>query len=95
MGESYDECPECKSDDLAVASVRDVRAPKRLRGTPPAGGKPVARTIWVRCRSCGWAEPVLRKVGEAGPAASPPATKGPPGTTDPAERKRGRRRAGH
>ena len=69
MSESCDECPECGSDDLQAVSVHDVRPPKRLRGTAPADGKPVARTIWLRCRSCGWDGSILRKAGDAGPTA--------------------------
>ena len=68
MGESYDECPECKSDDLEVVSIHDIRRPKRFQEKPSAEGEPVARTIWIRCRSCGWDGSILRKVGDAGPA---------------------------
>jgi hypothetical protein len=69
MAESYDECPECKSDDLKVESIRDIRAPQRQERTSAAADKPVARTIWVRCRSCGWSGPIVRKLSDTGPAA--------------------------
>ena len=68
MAESLDECPECKSDDIEVVSVHDIRPPGRSRGMSANEAKPVARTIWVRCRSCGWDGSILRKLGDERPA---------------------------
>jgi hypothetical protein len=68
MAKSYDECPECKSDDLKVESIRDIRAPRRQRRTGADADRPVARTIWVRCRSCGWSGPVVGRVSDTGQA---------------------------
>src|SRR4051794_35958573 len=69
MSERYDHCPECKSDDLEIVSIHDIRPPKRLLGKASQSDRPVARTLWIRCRSCGWDGSILRKVDEAGPAA--------------------------
>jgi hypothetical protein len=68
MAESLDECPECKSDDLEVVSTHDIRPPHRSKGKIANEAKPVARTIWVRCRSCGWDGSILRKLGDERPA---------------------------
>lgn len=62
MAESGDECPECQSDDLEVTSIHDIRPPRRLTGKTAGETEPAARTVWIRCRSCGWDGSILRKV---------------------------------
>jgi hypothetical protein len=54
MAESCDERPQCRSDDLEVTSIHDIRPSRRLTGTMAGETEPVARTVWIRCRSCGW-----------------------------------------
>ena len=68
MAESYDEFPECKSADLEVVSTHDIRPPRRLAAQSADAPGPVARTIWIRCRSCGWDGSILRKVDDERPA---------------------------
>ena len=42
MPQSLDECPECKSDDLEVVSLHDIRPPRGSKEKPADTVKPVA-----------------------------------------------------
>ena len=61
MTTSCNECPECHSDDLEVENTREIRLPKRQRNAS-ASDKPLARSITVRCRACGWTDVIVRKL---------------------------------
>jgi hypothetical protein len=65
VAQSDGRCAECRSTNLAVESVRDVRRPARKGDPPDARRQVVARKIEVRCRRCGWSDCILRRV-EAG-----------------------------
>jgi len=55
-------CPECHSDDLHLESSRD-RYPLRRAGEDSAtAGRPIARTLWIRCAVCGHTYPVTKKI---------------------------------
>jgi hypothetical protein len=54
----------CKSDDLEIVSMHDIRPRHRSRAHSTEEPKPVARTIWIRCRSCGWDGSILRKLDD-------------------------------
>ena len=60
-----DHCAECRSSNLEVVGIRDMRRPAQPGDLPGAQPPVVARKINVRCRRCGWSDFLLRRVAAA------------------------------
>ena len=60
-------CAECRSTNLRVVSIREIRRPPRM-GDPPDTELPVvARKVEVRCWRGGWSDFILRRVATGQP----------------------------